>query len=60
MTVTIIKTCGSIEEIGVRRNLLEDLALKTLYLVGEMSVHELSRHMRLRPGMGGGALTTRS
>ncbi len=52
MTATMIKACGSIEEIGVRRNLLEDLALKTLYLVGEMSLHELSRHMRLRPSMG--------
>jgi len=52
MTATMIKTCASIEEIGVRRNLLEDLALKTLYLVGEMSVHELSSHMRLRPSMG--------
>lgn len=48
----MIKTCGSIEEIGVRRSLLEDLALKTLYLVGEMTVHELSRHMGLRPSMG--------
>ncbi len=48
----MIKTCGSIEEIGVRRNLLEDLALKTLYLVGEVTLHELSRHMGLRPSMG--------
>ena len=52
MATTMIKTCGSIEEIGVRRNLLEDLALKTLYLVGEMTLHELSRHMGLRPSMG--------
>ncbi len=52
MTATMIKTCGSIEEIGVRRNLLEDLALKTLYLVGEMTLHELSRHMGLSPSMG--------
>lgn len=52
MTATMIKTCGSIEEMGVRRNLLEDLALKTVYLVGEMTLHELSRHMGLRPSMG--------
>jgi len=51
MTTTIIKTSDSIEETGVRRNLLEDLALKILYLVGEMSLHELSRHIRLGPSM---------
>jgi DNA-binding MarR family transcriptional regulator len=47
----MISASRSIEEIGVRRNLLEDLALKILYLVGEMSLHELARHMGLRPGM---------
>lgn len=43
----MILASRSIEDIGVRRNLLEDLALKTLYLVGEMSLHELARHMEL-------------
>ncbi len=52
MTATMIKACAAIEELGVRRNLLEDLALKTLYLVGEMTLHELSRHMGLSPSMG--------
>jgi DNA-binding MarR family transcriptional regulator len=47
----MISASRSIEEIGVRRNPLEDLALKILYLVGEMSLHELARHMGLRPGM---------
>lgn len=51
MATTMISASNSIEEIGVRRNLLEDLALKILYLVGEMSLHDLSRHMGLRPGM---------
>jgi predicted ATPase with chaperone activity len=47
----MISASNSIEKTGVRRNLLEDLALKILYMVGEMSLHDLSRHMGLRPGM---------
>jgi len=47
----MISASRSIEETGVRRNLLEDLALKILYLVGEMTVHELARHMGLSLGM---------
>jgi predicted ATPase with chaperone activity len=35
----------SIEELGIRRSTLEDLALKTLYLLGEISLHELINHM---------------
>ncbi len=53
MALTAILASRSIEEVGVRRNLLEDLALKVLYQVGEMSLHELSRHMRLGPSMVG-------
>ena len=34
-----------IEELRVRRSTLEDLALKTLYLIGEISLHDLVRHM---------------
>jgi predicted ATPase with chaperone activity len=37
----------SIEEIQIRKNLLEDLALKILCMIGEMSLHELARHMGL-------------
>jgi predicted ATPase with chaperone activity len=51
MASTVISASGSIEEMGVRRNLLEDLALKTLYLVGEMSLHELARHIGLSLSM---------
>ena len=36
---------------GVRKGLLEDLALKTLYLHGEMSLTELSEHTRLGLGV---------
>jgi predicted ATPase with chaperone activity len=39
------------EEIGIRKNLLEDLALKITYLVGEISLHELTRHMGLFLGI---------
>ena len=46
MTATTkILATKSMEEIGVRKNLLEDLALKIVYLIGEVSLHELSRHM---------------
>jgi len=51
MTAASIKPRVSIEEMGVRRNLLEDLALKTLYLVGEMSLNELARHMGISTAM---------
>ncbi|HWT82494.1 MAG TPA: hypothetical protein VN648_27220, partial [Candidatus Methylomirabilis sp.] len=51
MVATMISASSSVEEIGVRRNLLEDLALKILYLVGEMSLHDLARHIRLNPSI---------
>ncbi len=51
MATAMISVSRSLKEIGVRRNLLEDLALKILYLVGEMSVRELAQHMGLGLGM---------
>ncbi len=51
MATSMISASKSIEEIGVRRNLLEDLALKILYLVGELSLHELARRMELSLAM---------
>jgi len=47
MVSAFISPSASVEEMGIRRNLLEDLALKTLYLLGEMSLQELARHMGL-------------
>lgn len=40
-----ISISKSIEDLKVRRNILEDLALKTIYLAGEISLYELARHM---------------
>ena len=37
----------TVEDLGIPRSLLEDLALKTLYLHGEMSLLELADGMRL-------------
>ena len=37
----------SVAETGVRRKFLEDLALKTVYLLGEVTLLELAEHMRL-------------
>jgi predicted ATPase with chaperone activity len=45
MTPTAIIQPKSIEELGIRRSTLEDLALKILYLLGEVSLHELVVHM---------------
>src|SRR5579862_1023012 len=44
-------TPNEVQETGVRRGLLEDIALKTLYLNGEMSLTELSKHMCLGVGV---------
>jgi len=47
MATTMMSAGESIEATGVRRNLLEDLALKSLYLIGEMTLQDLARHMGL-------------
>lgn len=39
------------EQTGIRRGLLEDLALKILYLNGEMTLPELAKHMCLGLGV---------
>ncbi len=44
-------TPHEVRETGIRRGVLEDIALKTLYLHGEMSLAELSRQMRLGIGV---------
>ncbi len=43
----MVSVSRSIEDIGVRRSLLEDLALKILYIEGEMSLFELARQTKL-------------
>ncbi len=47
MDLETIPTPNTIEDVGIRRNLLEDLALKTVYMTGELSLDELARHMGL-------------
>jgi predicted ATPase with chaperone activity len=51
MEKAVLAASKTIEETGVRRNLLEDLALKTIYQVGEMSLYELARNMGLGVGI---------
>jgi MoxR-like ATPase len=46
-----LATPQEIEQTGIRRGLLEDLMLKTLYLNGEMSLRELSHRMCLGLGV---------
>lgn len=47
----VISAPPSVEDLGVRRALLEELALKTLFVLGEMSLRELADHMRLNFGL---------
>lgn len=42
---------STIEELGIRKNFLEDLALKTMYLIGEMTTLELAHQMGLGLGI---------
>src|SRR5438876_607165 len=44
MTINAPRTA---EETGIRRKVLEDLTLKTMYLMGELSLHDLAEHLRL-------------
>jgi len=44
MTINAPRTA---EETGIRRKVLEDLTLKTLYLMGELSLHDLAEHMHI-------------
>src|SRR6266566_4308117 len=41
----------SVAEVGVRKTILEDLALKTLYVTGPSSLWEMSAKMRLTFGV---------
>ncbi len=47
MAINTIPAPKSVEETGVRRNMLEDLALKILYMAGELTIQELARKMSL-------------
>ena len=47
MATETIPMPHSIQNLGIRRNLLEDLAVKTLYTHGEMTLHELGDGMKV-------------
>lgn len=51
METELLTAPQELEQTGIRRSLLEDLALKTLYLNGEMTLLELSSHMCLSLGV---------
>src|SRR5665213_3318632 len=42
----------TVSEVGVHKGILEDLALKVLYLFGPLSLLELSKHLRLSLSVG--------
>lgn len=47
MATETIRMPHSTQDLGFRRNLLDDLALKTLYMHGEMTLYELSRNLKV-------------
>ena len=47
MALAAIVMPNAVEEMGVGRKLLEELALKILYTTGELSLRNLAAHMRL-------------
>jgi predicted ATPase with chaperone activity len=51
METEIIREPQNCQETGIPRNLLADLALKILYLNGEVSLHELGNQCKLSPGV---------
>jgi len=51
MDITNIPPIEDVEQMGVRRSLLEDLALKTFYLQGEVTPRELATQMRVGLGV---------
>lgn len=44
-TAAVFTAARNLDEIGIRRNLLEDLSLKILYMEGELSLRELAYEM---------------
>ena len=47
MSTTATIAAQAWQDLGIPRSLIQDLALKILYLQGEISLRELARHMRL-------------
>src|SRR5437773_9830876 len=47
MMIKMINAPRTADETGIRRKVLEDLTLKTMYLMGELSLHDLAEHLRL-------------
>src|SRR5512141_649990 len=48
---SVIQAPTCVEQTGIRGSVLGDLAVKTLFLVGEMSLADLARHMMLAVGV---------
>jgi len=51
MELTPIPPPQAVEEVGIKRSLLEDLALKAYYLQGELTLRELATQMHLSLGI---------
>jgi hypothetical protein len=51
MEITSIPLPQTVEETGIRRGILEDLALKAFYLQGELTLRDLATHMHVSLGI---------
>ncbi len=51
MEIAPIPQPQTVEEVGLKRSLLEDLALKAYYLQGELTLRELARSMHISLGI---------
>lgn len=51
MSTAVMPAPSHLQDLGIRRSVLEDLALKTLYVQGELTTSELADQLRLNLGI---------
>jgi predicted ATPase with chaperone activity len=51
MSTAVMPAPTNVQDLGIRRSVLEDLALKTFYLQGELSINELAEQLRVKLGI---------
>jgi len=51
MEIALVPQPQTVDETGVKRSLLEDLALKAYYLQGEMTLRDLAKYMHISLGI---------
>jgi predicted ATPase with chaperone activity len=51
MNTAVMPAPTHVQDLGIRRSVLEDLALKVFYLQGELTINELAEQLRLKLGI---------